>query len=112
MNGAKEDETFIYFTCILSAYKITCLKMEKIVSARVELNDYTNRVLGIIKLKFGLRDKSEALNKFIELYGDEIMEKEATEDYVKRIISITKKHLEKHRNKKMTLQELDKLCRV
>ncbi|GBE19980.1 hypothetical protein BMS3Abin17_00711 [archaeon BMS3Abin17] len=86
--------------------------MEKIVSARVELNDYTNRVLGIIKLKFGLKDKSGALNKFIELYGDEIMEKEATEEHVKKIINITKKHLEKYGNKKMTLQELDKLCEV
>lgn len=86
--------------------------MEKIVSARVELNDYTNRVLGITKLKFGLKDKSEALNKFIELYGDEVMVKDATDDYIKKIISVTKKHLEKHGNKKMTLQELDKLCEV
>ncbi len=86
--------------------------MEKVVSARVELNDYTNRVIGIIKLKFGLKDKSEALNKFIELYGDDIMEKEATEEYLKKIISITKRHLEKHKDKKMTLQELDNLCEV
>ena len=84
----------------------------KMVSARVELDEYTNKVLGIIKIKFGLKDKSEALNKFIELYGDEVMEKDATDDYVKRIISVTKKHLEKYKNKKMTLQELDKLCEV
>ena len=84
----------------------------KMVSARVELDEYTNKVLGIIKIKFGLRDKSEALNKFIELYGDEVMEKDASDDYIKKIISTTKKHLEKHGNKKMTLQELDKLCEV
>lgn len=86
--------------------------MEKMVSARVELNDYTNRVLGIIKLKFGLRDKSDALNKFIELYGGEIMEKEASGEYTKKIISMTKKHLEKYKDKKMTLQELDNLCEI
>ena len=86
--------------------------MEKMISARVELDDYANRVLGIIKIKFGLRDKSEALNKFIELYGEEIMEKEANEEYIKKIIAITKKHFEKYGNKKMTLQELDKLCEV
>ena len=80
------------------------------ISARVELDDYANRVLGIIKIKFGLRDKSEALNKFIELYGEEIMEKEASEEYVKKVISLVKKHFEKYDNKKMTLQELDKLC--
>lgn len=82
------------------------------ISARVELEEYTNKVLGIVKIKFGLKDKSEALNKFIELYGDDVMEKDATEDYTKKIISVTKKHLEKYGNKKMTLQELDKLCEI
>ncbi len=86
--------------------------MEKMISARVELENYSNKVLGIIKIKFGLRNKSEALNKFIELYGEEIMEKEASEEYIKKVIDVVKKHLEKYGNKKMTLQELDKLCEV
>lgn len=86
------------------------LKMRKMVSARVELDDYTNKVLGIIKIKFGLKDKSEALNKFIDLYGEEIMEKEANEEYIKKIIDVTKKHFKKYGNKKMSLQELDRLC--
>ena len=85
-------------------------KMEKMISARVELAEYTNRVLGIIKIKFGLKDKSEALNKFIELYGGEIMEKEASEEYTKKVIHLVKSHSEKYGNKKMTLQELDRLC--
>ena len=80
------------------------------ISARVELNDYANRVLGIIKIKFGLKDKSEALNKFIELYGEDIMEKEATEEYAKKVIEISKNHLKKYGNKKMTLADLDCLC--
>ena len=80
------------------------------ISARVELNDYANRVLGIIKIKFGLKDKSEALNKFIELYGEDIMEKEATEEYAKKVIEISKNHLKKYGNKKMTLPDLDCLC--
>ena len=82
------------------------------ISARVELNDYANRVLGIIKIKFGLRDKSEAMNKFIGLYGEEVMEKEVSEEYIKKVIDTAKKHLEKYGNKKMTLQELDELCEV
>jgi len=82
------------------------------ISARVELDDYTNKVLGIIKIKFGLKDKSEALNKFIELYGEEIMEKQATEEYTKKVIAMAKNHINKYSNKKMTLQELDKLCEM
>lgn len=84
----------------------------KTISARMELDDYTNKVLGVIKIKFGLKDKSEALNKFIELYGDEVIEKEATEEYVKKLVELTKKHYQKYSNKKMTLQELDTLCEV
>ncbi len=86
--------------------------MEKTISARVELTDYTNRILGIIKIKFGLNDKSEAINKFIDLYGDDIMEKQASEEYVKKVIEITKKHFEKYGNKKMDLKELDNLCEI
>lgn len=82
------------------------------ISARVELDEYTNRVLGVIKMKYGLKDKSEALNKFIELYGDEVIEKEANEEYIKKVIEVTKKHYDKYKNKKMTLQELDSLCEV
>ena len=45
------------------------------VYARITLNDYANKVLNVIKAKFDLRDKSEALNKFIDLFGDEVVEK-------------------------------------
>ena len=82
------------------------------VSARVELGDYANKVLGIIKIKYGLKDKSEALNKFIELYGDDILEIDATEEYAKKVITISNKHFKKYGYKKMSLQELDKLSGV
>ena len=82
------------------------------VSARVELDEYTNRVLGVIKMKYGLKDKSEALNKFIELYGDEVIDREANEEYIKKTIELTKKHYNKYKNKKMTFQELHNLCEV
>ncbi|MBI4116297.1 DUF2683 family protein [Candidatus Pacearchaeota archaeon] len=82
------------------------------ISARVELGDYANRVLGIIKIKYGLKDKSEALNKFIELYGQDILEKRATEEYVKKIITMSNNHFKKYGYKKMSLRELDKLSGV
>ncbi len=82
------------------------------ISARVELGDYANRVLGIIKIKYGLKDKSEALNKFIELYGNDILEKEASEEYVKKVIEISNNHFKKYGYKKMSLQELNKLSGV
>jgi hypothetical protein len=85
---------------------------QKIISARVNINDYANRVLGIIKHKFGLKDKSEALNKFIELYGDEFIEKQASDKYVKKVSKIAERHFDKYGKKKMSIEELDKLCEV
>ena len=80
------------------------------ISARVELNEYVNRVLGVIKMKFGLKDKSEAINKFVELYGDEVIEKEATEAYAKKIVEMANSHFKKYGRRKMSLRELDELC--
>lgn len=82
------------------------------ISARVELNDYANRVLGMIKIKFGLKDKSEALNKFIELYEDDVRDQKATEEHTKKLIEVTKRHLNKYQNKKMSVAELDNFFEV
>jgi len=82
------------------------------VFARVILNEYTNKVINVIKAKFGLKDKSEALNKFVELYGEEIIEKEANDQYIKKVIEISERHLKKYGKKDMSIKELDKLCGV
>ena len=68
---------------------------QELISARVELDNYTNKVLTMLKAKYGLKDKSEAINKFAELYGDEIVEKEANEEYIKEIIAGVNEHIKK-----------------
>ena len=83
--------------------------MEETVSARVNISPYVNKVLGIIKLKYDLKDKSEALNKFVELYGEEVVEKEVSDDYMKKIIELTNNHYKKYGARKMSLEELDAL---
>jgi Protein of unknown function (DUF2683) len=82
------------------------------VFAQVELDEYTNRVLNVLKAKFGLKDKSEAINKFAEMYGEELVEKEANDQYVKKVLEIAEKHMKIHGNRKMTLKELDRLCEM
>ena len=59
---------------------------------------------------FDLNDKSEALNKFVEMFGDEFVEKEASDEYIKNLIKIDQKHTKKYGRKKMTIKELDRLC--
>ncbi len=79
------------------------------VYARITLNEYANKVLNVIKAKFELRDKSEAINKFIEMFGDEVVEKEAKEEYVKNIIALSKKHFSKYGHKKISQKEFKEL---
>ncbi|MFH1275601.1 MAG: antitoxin [Candidatus Woesearchaeota archaeon] len=82
------------------------------VYARIVLDDYANKVLNVIKAKFGLNDKSEAINKFVEMFGDEIVEKEANEEYTKKILKMCDEHMKKHPNRRMSMKELDHLCEV
>jgi NAD dependent epimerase/dehydratase family enzyme len=93
-------------------YTLYTHEVNVMVLARVSLNEYSNKVLNIIKIKFNLKDKSEAINKFVDLYGDEIVEKEANEEYIKKLIDIEKEHIKKYGNKKLSLKELDELCGV
>ncbi len=83
--------------------------MESNINARIKLNNYSNRVFGVIKSKYDLKDKSEAINKFVELYGPNEVDLEIKEDYIKKLNDIQNKHIKKYGVKKMSKKELDKL---
>jgi hypothetical protein len=87
---------------------VKCLAQEMI-SARVNLNSYVNKVLGIVKLKYDLKDKSEAINKFVEMYGEDIVEKGASEEYTKKVMKVADDHFEKYGNRRMSKKDLDLL---
>jgi len=80
--------------------------------ARLNLTEYANQVLNVIKAKFKLNDKSEALNKFAEMFGGKMVEKEAKDEYIKKVIEIDEKHMKKYGKRRMTIKELDQLCEV
>jgi len=82
------------------------------VNVNLVISEYASRVLGVIKEKFGLKDKAEALNKFAEMFGDDFIEKDAKDEYVKKIINISETHFKKYGYKKMSLAELNKLCEI
>ncbi|MBU1004463.1 MAG: DUF2683 family protein [Nanoarchaeota archaeon] len=86
--------------------------MAQTIQLRAEIDDYTNRVLGVVKEKFGLKDKSAALNKFAEMYGDELVEKEVKEEFIARVLSTIEEHHKKYPNRRMTLKELDELTGI
>ena len=79
------------------------------VDARVELSKYSNKVLTVVKAKYDLKDKSQAINKFIETYGDNEVEHEVKDSYVKKLLEIEEKHFKKQGFRKMSDKKLDRL---
>jgi len=60
-------------------------------TAIVKLSDEANRVVNIVKAKYDFRDKSQALNRLIEEYEQEILEPGLKPEYVEKIRQISKK---------------------
>ena len=60
------------------------------VKAIINIKEETNRVLNIVKAKYGLRDKSEAINIIAEQYEEYILEPQLKPEYVRKIKSLEK----------------------
>lgn len=78
----------------------------------VHVDEYTNRVLGVIKERFGLKGKSEALDKFADMYGENFVEKEVDEKLIAEVIDSCNAHIKNYGFRKMSMKEFDKLCEV
>jgi hypothetical protein len=64
------------------------------VQAVIDIDEKTNRVLNIVKAKFGLRDKSQAINLVVNEYEETSLEPELRPEYKIRLSKIMKgKHL-------------------
>ncbi|MBN2459627.1 DUF2683 family protein [Candidatus Woesearchaeota archaeon] len=61
------------------------------VQAMVNLGDREDRLLTIIKGKFGLKTKSDAMNFVIGKFEEELLEPELRPEYVSKIRNIEKK---------------------
>ena len=60
------------------------------VKAIININESTNRLLNILKAKYGLKDKSQAINKMAKQYEEVILEPELRPEYVDKIKKIQK----------------------
>lgn len=60
------------------------------VKAIVDINEEANRVLNIMKAKEGLKDKSEAINLVITVYGKELLEPELRPEFIKELLKAQK----------------------
>ena len=55
------------------------------VQAIINIDDRANRILNIIKAKYGLKDKSQAINLMAEQYEVDVMEPELRPEYVEKM---------------------------
>jgi len=55
------------------------------VQAVIHIKDQTNRVLNIVKAKYGFKDKSKAIEYIIEQYESSFLEPELRPEYVEKI---------------------------
>ncbi len=79
------------------------------VTLNLRVSEYGNRVLGVVKEKFGLKDKSEALRVFLEMFGDDFVEREAKDEVLLEVIRDAEE-MERKGLKPVTFDELDALC--
>ena len=63
------------------------------VKAMIDIHEKTNRVLNVVKAKFGLKDKSEAINKVVNEYEQLFLEVKLHPEYVKKPVNRKKKDL-------------------
>ena len=55
------------------------------VQAMININEESNRVLNIVKAKYGLKDKSEAINVVVQKYETNFLEPELRPEYIKKL---------------------------
>lgn len=60
------------------------------VQALVEIDENTNRVLNVVKAKYGLKDKGEAIQIVVEKYIEEENEPELRPEYLEKLQKIRK----------------------
>ena len=55
------------------------------VQAMIHISENANQVLNIVKARFNLKDKSEAIEKVVLDYGGDILEPELRPEFVNKI---------------------------
>ncbi len=60
------------------------------VKAIVNIDENANRILNIIKAKENLKDKSDAINLILNLFGKEMLEPELKPEFIKELLEAQK----------------------
>jgi mannitol/fructose-specific phosphotransferase system IIA component len=55
------------------------------VQATINISEDTNQILNVVKAKYNLKDKSEAIEKVVREYGAELMEPQLRPEYIEKM---------------------------
>ena len=66
------------------------LQKSQMTQAIVNLDEYEDRVINIVKGKYGLKNKSEAINFIIEKFEQQFLEPELKPEYIEKVSKIEK----------------------
>lgn len=77
------------------------------VQAIINLNENEDRVLNIVKGKFGLRNKSEAVTLVIEKFEENFLEPELRPEYKEELMKIDRGKFKKFSSVKELRQEIE-----
>jgi len=81
-----ESATFNGKRLIKAKYPLVSIRNDNMVQALIELSDHDNRVINIVKGKFGLSNKSEAVQLIIAEYENNLMEPELRPEFIEKMI--------------------------
>jgi len=60
------------------------------VQSIIDINENEDRILNIVKAKFGLKNKSQAVALVAKIYADSFLEPELRPEYIKKLQKIEK----------------------
>jgi len=60
------------------------------VQAMIEIPNEVNQILNIVKARYGLKTKSEAIARVVAEYGSEMLEPELRPEYIEKLKKIEK----------------------
>jgi len=82
------------------------------IEARFKLDEYTVRVLDVIKGKFGLKNRNDALKRLALEVGETYVEFSPSETVLRELDETYGTHKKKHKSRKMSDSELKRLLNV
>ncbi len=77
------------------------------VQAIINLNEREDRVLNIVKGKYGLKNKSQAVNLVIDKFEEELLEPELRPEYKEKLLNIDKGKFKKFSSLKELRKEIE-----